>query len=165
MTATEKFTAMGLPVAKVLADQAGVPPLALEGLADPHRSVGNSVDVILTAVTLIAVPACVRKRESPPPLPPPSPPPPVEELDGDGVAAPARTLLPQRRRLKDLPDDLKYVGRSTCFRVADRTFKIAQYPTWEQCREVAIADLVALQSRFAVLASVALKVFAKSACC
>ena len=156
MTATEKFTAMGFPVAKVLADQAGVPPLALEGLADPHRSIGNSVHVILTAVTLIAALACVRKCESPGPLPPPSALAPGEKLDGDGGAAPSRTLVPRRCDLENLPEEVRYFARGKSFKVAfrsvpDRTFKISQYPTWERCRDAAVADLVALRSRFVEL--------------
>ena len=162
MTAAEKFAAMGSPVAKVLADQAGVSPISLEALKNPHQNVGNSVNVILTAVAMIAVLACVSKRESSPPLPPPLLQPPVEELDGDGVAASSRTLVPQRNDLKGLPDELKYVGRHKCFKVAFRSlphrmFKIAHYPTWEQCREAALADLVALQSRFAELTSIPIK--------
>ena len=156
MTATEKFTAMGFPVAKVLADQAGVPPLALEGLADPHRSIGNSVHVILTAVTLIAALACVRKCESPGPLPPPSALAPGEKLDGDGGAAPSRTLVPRRCDLENLPEEVRYFARGKSFKVAFRsvpvrTFKISQYPTWERCRDAAVADLVALRSRFVEL--------------
>ena len=156
MTATEKFTAMGFPVAKVLADQAGVPPLALEGLADPHRSIGNSVHVILTAVTLIAALACVRKCESPGPLPPPSALALGEKLDGNGGAAPSRALVPRRCDLGNLLEEVKYFARGKSFKVAcrsvpDRTFKISQYPTWERCRDAAVADLVALRSRFVEL--------------
>ena len=148
MTAAEKFTAMGFPVAAPLAEHAGLETITLDDLTDPHVCIGNSVHVVLTAVTLLVALACVKKGGAPPP---PLPPPPPEAPDDD--ADPPETAFPRQRDLKGLPASVKYDGRSKAFKVVfrdlkERLFKVVHWDNWRTAQEAALNDLKALNLRF-----------------
>jgi hypothetical protein len=162
MTAVEKFTAMGFPVAAPLAKHAGVETITLDGLTDPHVCIGNSVHVVLTAVTLLVALACVKKGGAPrPPLPPPRQGP--DDDAEDGVAAdPPATAFPTRADLKGLPDSIKYDGRSKAFKVVfrgleERRFKVVHWDSWPMAQEAALNDLKALDIRLSELTALSLQ--------
>ena len=163
MTAVEKFTAMGFPVAAPLAKHAGVETITLDGLTDHHVCIGNSVHVVLTAVTLLVALACVKKGGAPPPpLPPPRQGPDDDAEDAAAADSPAATGFPTRADLKGLPASIKYDGRSKAFKVVfrgleERWFKVVHWDSWQTAQEAALNDLKALDTRFSELTALSVQ--------